>query len=105
MTTTPIQHVVILIQENRSFDNFFSTFPGADGAKQGRLHNGTSVPLTKHYLLGSSDVPHSYYSYLTDYDHRKMDGFDLSAAAIHAPPLAPYQFVDPNQIAVYWTLA
>ena len=26
-----IRHVVIIMQENRSFDSFFGTFPGADG--------------------------------------------------------------------------
>src|SRR5215467_13564310 len=26
-----IQHVVIIMQENRSFDNYFGTYPGADG--------------------------------------------------------------------------
>ncbi|MFZ0031371.1 MAG: alkaline phosphatase family protein, partial [Candidatus Cybelea sp.] len=34
--STPIDHVVIVIQENRSFDNFFATFPGADGTKTGK---------------------------------------------------------------------
>ena len=26
-----IQHVIIVMQENRSFDNYFGTYPGADG--------------------------------------------------------------------------
>src|SRR5919202_7036418 len=26
-----IQHVVVIMQENRSFDNYFGTYPGADG--------------------------------------------------------------------------
>ncbi|HEY1428410.1 MAG TPA: alkaline phosphatase family protein, partial [Candidatus Tumulicola sp.] len=30
-----ISHVVIVVQENRSFDNLFATFPGADGATSG----------------------------------------------------------------------
>ncbi len=29
--TSPIKHVVVLIQENRSFNNLFATYPGADG--------------------------------------------------------------------------
>ncbi len=33
---TRIKHVVVVIQENRSFDNFFATFPGADGTKTGK---------------------------------------------------------------------
>ena len=28
---TPIAHVVVLMQENRSFDHYFGTYPGADG--------------------------------------------------------------------------
>jgi len=34
--TSPIKHVVIVIQENRSFDNFFATFPGANGTLTGQ---------------------------------------------------------------------
>ena len=29
-------HIVILIQENRTFDNLFATYPGADGATRGK---------------------------------------------------------------------
>jgi phospholipase C len=36
----PIQHVIIIMQENRSFDTYFGTYPGADGIPQ-----GTCVPL------------------------------------------------------------
>ena len=34
--SSPIQHVVIVVQENRSFDNLFATFPNADGATTGK---------------------------------------------------------------------
>ena len=37
---TPIQHVVIIMQENRSFDDYFGTFPGANG-----IPAGTCVPV------------------------------------------------------------
>ena len=33
--SSPIQHVVIIMQENRSFDNFFYDFPGANGTTYG----------------------------------------------------------------------
>ena len=32
----PIKHVVIVVQENRTFDNLFATFPGANGATRGK---------------------------------------------------------------------
>src|SRR5262249_41691880 len=35
--TTPIKHIVIIVQENQSFDHFFGTFPG--------LKAGFSIPL------------------------------------------------------------
>lgn len=101
---TKIQHVLVLIQENRSFDNFFATFPGADGTTQGRL-NGSVVPLTKAGLIDPVDVPHDYVAYRGDYDGGKMDGFGAVASAYGKPSKAPYQYVDPKAIAVYWTLA
>ncbi|MDG6926258.1 MAG: acid phosphatase [Nitrososphaerota archaeon] len=30
-TATPIQHVIIIVQENHSFDNYFGTYPTANG--------------------------------------------------------------------------
>jgi phospholipase C len=29
-----IRHVVVIMQENRSFDSFFGTYPGADGIRE-----------------------------------------------------------------------
>src|SRR5947209_2639007 len=41
----PIRHVIFIIKENRSFDNLFGRFPGADGATTGLLSTGQRVPL------------------------------------------------------------
>jgi len=38
--STPIQHVVIIMQENRTFDSYFGTYPGADG-----IPNGVCQPI------------------------------------------------------------
>ena len=40
-TTNPITHVIIIMQENRSFDSYFGTFPGANG-----IPAGTCVPIS-----------------------------------------------------------
>ena len=37
----PIQHVVIIMQENRSFDSYFGTFPGANGIPRDDAGNPT----------------------------------------------------------------
>jgi phospholipase C len=74
-----IQHVVILTQENRSFDSYFGTYPGVDGIPAGAclpdpLHGGCTAPVHD-----PADVnyggPHDDWSFLRDYDGGKMDGF------------------------------
>jgi hypothetical protein len=40
-----IQHVVVIMMENRSFDSYFGTFPGADGRPDSRPDVRESSPL------------------------------------------------------------
>lgn len=107
-TASPIQHVVILVQENRSFDNLFATFPHAAGTTHGLMSNGQTVTLTKGPLV-SFDIGHDHGVFLTEYDNGKLDGFDLAHATVHGAvqPIGRYVFryVNPNQIASYWRLA
>ena len=44
-----IRHVVVIMQENRSFDSFFGTYPGADGipARNGQFTVCVPDPRTK----------------------------------------------------------
>ncbi len=122
--SVPIKHVVIVIQENRSFDNLFATFPGADGATKGKaaampppirrscsppITKPTSVPLKKVPLAARLDIDHIYSGYLKELDHGKMDGFDLIGSGANgsvAPAcLYAYQYVNPADIAPYWDIA
>ncbi len=78
-----IQHVIIIMQENRSFDNYFGTYPGADGIP---MKNGVPTvcmpnpkgPCQRPYH-DTADVnggaPHAEPNFLADLDHGKMDGF------------------------------
>jgi phospholipase C len=102
-----IAHVVIVIHENRSFDNLFATFPGADGATTGKMSNGKTVKLKKVDFLYPHDLGHSYQAFVKDYDNGKMDGFDLEGGGKGQGPAGkhPYQYVDPAQIAPYWQIA
>src|SRR5882724_13259799 len=40
-----IQHVIYIIKENRTFDSYFGTFPGANGATTGKISTGQIIPL------------------------------------------------------------
>jgi len=106
-----IRHVVILIQENRSFDNFFATYPGADGTRYGMMKSGSKevrVALKAVDLDGVCDFGHGYGNYLIDYNHGAMDGFNnTSGGKKCAGPAGtkPYQYVRPSQIRPYWDIA
>ncbi len=71
-----IAHVVVVIQENRSVDNLFGGFPGADTVATAPTQDRGTVALRPIRLETPGDVDHSHYNFLKQYDHGKMDGFD-----------------------------
>jgi phospholipase C len=111
---SPIQHIVVLVQENRTFNMFFAQFPGATGTIVGEEKIGKGkkakeepIDLKEVDLEDKTSISHLHVAYLTAYDHGKMDGFnDIIYNPTHKPEgAAPYQYVNPQQIAPYWTMA
>jgi phospholipase C len=81
-----IRHVVIIMQENRSFDSYFGTYPGADGIPGLAGHPGTVPcvpdPKTHECVKPYHDTsdrnaggPHANKDAIRDIDGGKMDGF------------------------------
>jgi phospholipase C len=105
----PIGHVIIIIQENRSFDNFFNGFPGADSAQSGVDHNGNVIPLVARPLVEPYDLWHKHAAFLTEYDAGKMDGFDLDKITFRHQPPPPtdyaYSYTQPSDLTTYWAMA
>ena len=54
-----IQHVVIIIQENRSFNNLFLGYPGATTSAYGYTSNGEKVKVKPVPLEAAWDLDHS----------------------------------------------
>ena len=91
-----IEHVVIIMQENRSFDSYFGTFPGADGipSSNGKftvcLPNLQADECTRPYH-DTSDInfggPHNAKAFVEDVDGGKMDGFARAAQQTRPAPL------------------
>jgi phospholipase C len=103
-----ISHVVLIVQENRSFNNLFATFPGADGTTQGLMKTASGdvqVPLTESKLSEGCDFGHGYQGFLRSYDGGKMDGFGLNGNKCSGNHTAAYQYVNPAEILPYWTMA
>jgi phospholipase C len=84
VTGGKIKHVIIIMQENRSFDSYFGTFPGADGIP---MQNGVPTVCADDPKTGlcvppfhdpndrNTGGPHNYRDAMTDIDHGAMDGF------------------------------
>jgi phospholipase C len=74
-----IQHFIFIMQENRSFDSYFGTFPGADGIPDGVSfvdpHDGTIVAPYHDSGLINRGGPHDWDNALASIDDGKMDGF------------------------------
>ncbi len=96
-------HIVILIQENRTFDNLFATFPGADGTTIGKTHNGT-MRLRESNLESPISPNNGHAFWVRDYNHGRMNGFDQVPIG-KTPGTYVYQYVNPGQIRPYWDLA
>ncbi len=74
-----IKHVIVIAQENRSFDSYFGAFPGADGIPAGVClpdprHGGCRKPFVDHRDSNGND-PHDQDAFLGDVDGGKLDGF------------------------------
>ncbi len=90
-----IQHVIIIMQENRSFDSYFGVYPGADGIpmKGGVPAVCVPDPLTHQCVAPFVDhkdqnpgAPHKAADSVTDVDGGKMDGFIAAAEAGRCAP-------------------
>ncbi len=80
-----IHHVFVIYQENRSFDSYFGSFPGADNlaTAQARAHGFRQWDAIGHqwitpFLLkaaDTADADHSREALLAKVDHGRMDKF------------------------------
>src|SRR6516165_2020156 len=125
-----IKHIVIIMQENRSFDSFFGTYPGADGipARNGQFTVCVPDPRTggcdKPYhdpSLVNGGAGHGLSNAVTDVDGGTMDGFVRAAentvsrgCSATNPPIPGYLpsgapdvmgYHDAREIPNYWRYA
>ena len=101
---TKIRHVIVMIQENHSFDNLFQGYPGANTQSYGYDSNGDMVPLQQVELGSGVDLGHLYQDFVWNYDNGKMDGFDKNTRKGGAKKYA-YTYIDPTNIGPYLQMA
>ncbi len=102
-----IQHLIFIVQENRSFDEFFGTYPGADGLPSSPpcqvdpwYPSNCDTPYPNH-KASNQGGPYMNPDQVVDIDGGKMDGFVESRENELGPSCAPPKDgrrVDPNRI-------
>ena len=98
---SPIRHVVILYQENHSFDNVLGKlcvrYRRCRGATTGRLKNGSTIALRRASDL-VPEVTHSPDAQDAAIDHGRMDGFSTFGSCSAATRYQCYTQYWPRQI-------
>ena len=115
-TTTPIKHIMFLMQENHSFDNYFGTYPKADG-----IPPGTCIPedpfdpsnkaCVKPWRIGTDedvemdDPDHSEQTSVLQFNEGKMDGFVYALNIRNQDGRLAMAYYDDRELPYYWNIA
>ena len=116
-----ISHVVIVVQENRSFDDLFQGYPGADTRSYGYTSTGKKISLAPIRLEAPWDIQHNSHEFFSACNgtgslpgtHCKMNGFDQEPVTCGRPiggPRCPnadpqYGYVPPDETKPYVAMA
>jgi len=108
--TGPVQHVVIIVQENRSFNNLFYGYPGANTVTKGKNSKGEEITLQPVGLETQYVIDHSATAFLAACDGGaegktcKNDGFDKEQS-FGGPANPEYVYVPHSETTPYFDLA
>ncbi|MCI0633206.1 MAG: hypothetical protein L0206_04720 [Actinobacteria bacterium] len=118
---TPIEHVVFIVKENRSFNNYFATYPGAETATEGGTircdedgcRDGPVVPLTIGPDIYEHDLTHCFRCGLVAINGGKMNGFNRmngvipqsENADLYGADMQGYSYLGREGIPSYWAYA
>jgi len=109
---TPIRHFITLMQENHSFDNYFGTYPGADGIPPGvcmpfdnQDPKGGCVPPTHLGNRSVTDLGHTGPVFRAEYNNGRMDGFISAFRRQGQSGQHAMGYYDDRDIPFYWNIA
>jgi phospholipase C len=104
--SSPISKIVVVLQENHTFDNYFGSYPGADGTSGQSIRlpatPGGAPSLRPFHSpsLTPADLNHNWNAAHADYDGGRMDGFVYSEGS---PGTLAY--FDRSDLPHYWRAA
>lgn len=108
-TTTPIKHFLFLLQGDRSFDNYFGTYPGADGVADAQCQRQAKpgACVNPFPLHGQALAPLGATASVVDkqYDGGKLDNFVSALQAVGRDGTKSMGYYDQRDLPAYWRAA
>ena len=106
----PIQHVIIVVQENRTVDNLFQGLPGASTQAWGLNSQNQQVTLQPVPLTAPYDLLREHPAFVGDYNGGAMNGFNNDRITVcrgtcPAQATASYGYVSQSETQPYFALA
>lgn len=111
---TPIKHLIVLMQENHSFDNYFGTYPGADGIPAGTCmpidpRDPANTECVEPFHIGDNDVgladpDHSSATHRLQFNEGRLDGFVYALNRRNQDGRLAMGYYDDRDLPYYWNL-
>jgi phospholipase C len=114
LTATPVEHLVVLMQENHSFDNYFGTYPGADGIPAGVCMPfdpfSSTADCVAPFHFGENDLAfedpvHNPTIHETQLNRGRMNGFVYALDQRNQDGRLAMGYYDERDVPYYWNLA
>ena len=112
-TNTPIEHFIVLMQENHTFDNYFGTYPGAEGIPEGACipvdpFDKANTECVEPFHIGDrpiEDLDHSDSTFNLQYNDGQMNGFVYALNQRNQNGALAMGYYDDRDLPYYWNLA
>lgn len=112
---TPIEHFLVLMQENHSFDNYFGTYPGANGIPEDTCmpvdpFDPNNTECIRPFRIGGNDVDmddpdHSLDTHTYQYNGGEMNGFVYALNLRNQDGRLAMAYYDGQDLPYYWNIA
>ena len=110
---TPIEHFLVLMQENHTFDNYFGTYPGVEGIPEGTCmpvdpFDKKNTECVEPFHIGDrpiDDLDHSESTFDLQYNKGMMNGFVYALNQRNQNGALAMGYYDDRDLPYYWNLA
>src|SRR5215831_1121650 len=98
-TPMPLRHVIVIVKENHTFDNYFGSFPGAEGTLALEGENLCVTPAGTGPCVRAPDAPthdmcHGHSCALVDWNDGRMDGWNAPGGSDTGDSLVYAQYTE-----------